>query len=33
MAWRDILLGIAAIVTAVVSLSYERLHASQPITH
>jgi SPW repeat len=33
MACSDILLGIAAIVTAVVSLSYERLHASEPITH
>jgi hypothetical protein len=33
MPWSDIVLGIAAIITAVVSLSYERLHAAQPIPH
>jgi hypothetical protein len=33
MSWSDIVLGIAAIITAIVSLSYERLHASQPIPH
>jgi hypothetical protein len=33
MSWSDIVLGIAAIITAAVSLGYERLHASQPIAH
>ncbi len=37
MIWNDIILGVAAIITALVSMSYERIHAtttSNPnITH
>ena len=33
MVWSDVVLGIAAIVTSAVALSYESVHSRVPITH